>query len=121
MLAIACGPEQAAIYHFNFGVELQGKGQLDAAIVEYRKAIELDPNLAAAHDGLGIVAFKLENVADVRATPAVDALIRVAGGADIARARAQRPHDGVLRRVGVLVFVLVLNTCTATTLSPAIR
>ena len=32
---------------------LKGKGQLDEAIAGYRKAIELDPKLAAVHINLG--------------------------------------------------------------------
>ncbi len=54
VLAIACGPELAAIYHFNLGLVLQETGLLDDAIAEYRKAIELDPNVAGTHNNLGL-------------------------------------------------------------------
>ncbi len=55
MLGIACGPEQATGEHNNHGVALQTKGQLDDAIAEYRKAIELDPNNATAKSNLETV------------------------------------------------------------------
>ena len=37
----------------NLGTALQAKNQLDEAIAEYRKAIELDPKYAPAHYNLG--------------------------------------------------------------------
>ena len=37
----------------NLGHALKGKGQVDEAIACYRKAIELDPKYAAAHNNLG--------------------------------------------------------------------
>jgi tetratricopeptide (TPR) repeat protein len=41
------------VTHFNLGLALQHKGQLDLAIQEYKTAIGLDPKYASAHDGLG--------------------------------------------------------------------
>src|SRR6516225_12115791 len=40
--------------HNNLGIALAKKGDLDAAIVEYRKALQLKPDDAAAHYNLGI-------------------------------------------------------------------
>jgi tetratricopeptide (TPR) repeat protein len=37
------------------GLVLRGRGQRDEAIAEFRKAIEIDPKLAAAHSNLGVV------------------------------------------------------------------
>jgi len=60
VLAFACGPgvgvrpEQDAATHYNLGLGLQNRGQLDEAIVEYHKAIKLDPNYAIAHYNLGL-------------------------------------------------------------------
>ena len=39
----------------NLGVALAGRGQLDAAMVHYRTALELDPDCAEAHNNLGII------------------------------------------------------------------
>ncbi len=45
---IGARPEQDAVVHYNLGNARSRKGQLDEAIAEYRKAIELDPSLAMA-------------------------------------------------------------------------
>ena len=34
-----------------------GKGQLDEAIAEYRKAVELDPDIADSHNNLGLALY----------------------------------------------------------------
>src|SRR5262245_10941944 len=39
--------------HFNLGIVLKGGGQLDEAIACYRKAVELGPKYAPAHNNLG--------------------------------------------------------------------
>jgi tetratricopeptide (TPR) repeat protein len=39
--------------HFNLGAALQSEGDLDGAVVELRKALDIDPASAAAHNGLG--------------------------------------------------------------------
>src|SRR5262249_31449352 len=57
--AIACFRKAIALqpnnpkFHFNLGVALAGKGQLDDAIACYRKATELDPKKTDAHHNLG--------------------------------------------------------------------
>jgi tetratricopeptide (TPR) repeat protein len=43
----------AALVHTNLASSLMAKGDLDAAIIEFREGLRLDPNLAALHDGLG--------------------------------------------------------------------
>jgi tetratricopeptide (TPR) repeat protein len=40
--------------HYNLGIALYGKGQMDEAIASYRKAIALDRQYAWAHNNLGI-------------------------------------------------------------------
>ena len=48
--------EQAPLYpaaHFNYAFQLRQRGDDDAAITEYRKAIALDPNMALAYSNLG--------------------------------------------------------------------
>ncbi len=47
--------EQAPQYpaaHFNYAFQLRQRGDVDAAIAEYRKAIALDPNMALAYSNL---------------------------------------------------------------------
>ena len=60
MLATACGQgrarrESAALDHNNRGNDLLREGQLDDAITEDRKAIELAPNMEAAKRNLEAV------------------------------------------------------------------
>ena len=53
----------------------------------------------------GIITLELENVADARASPAIDRLIRVAGHREIRVVDRESSHDAILHRVCVLVFV----------------
>jgi Tfp pilus assembly protein PilF len=39
--------------HFNYAFELRGRGDIDGAVAEYRKAIGLDPAMALAYSNLG--------------------------------------------------------------------
>ena len=55
----AQGQSADATAHLNLGNVLYGKGQLDAAIAEYRKAIELKPDFMMAHNNLGAAMMKL--------------------------------------------------------------
>jgi Flp pilus assembly protein TadD len=50
--AVAAHPESIAA-HNNLGITLAVKGDLEAAIVEFRKAVLLDPNHTAVHTNLG--------------------------------------------------------------------
>ena len=52
-----------------------------------------------------VVLLELQDVADVGATPAVDGLVVVAHHHDVLVLRGQKPRDGVLGVVRVLVFV----------------
>jgi tetratricopeptide (TPR) repeat protein len=47
-------PQLEAVTNFNIGYELQLQAQNREAMMRYRRAIELDPNLADAHSNLGI-------------------------------------------------------------------
>ena len=49
------GSAAAAADHFRRGWELNEKGDLDGAVVEYRAALQLNPNAAEAHYNLGLV------------------------------------------------------------------
>jgi protein O-mannosyl-transferase len=42
-----------ALAHNNLGFALAGRGRIDEAIIHYRKALEIDPNLALTHKNLG--------------------------------------------------------------------
>ena len=44
------GDPRSAIAYYNRGVSYQFKGDLDHAITDYNKAIELNPNFAPAYD-----------------------------------------------------------------------
>ena len=55
--------------------------------------------------GARVVAFEIQDVADVGPAPAVDRLILVADDGDAARAVGQKTHEAVLHVVGVLKFV----------------
>lgn len=45
LLLAACGGASEAEKYFDAGVELQGQGRLEEAIVQYDEAIRLDPQL----------------------------------------------------------------------------
>lgn len=50
--------EQEALSSFNNGVKLTEENKFEEAIQEFRKAIELKPDLAAAYTNLGILLFQ---------------------------------------------------------------
>jgi tetratricopeptide (TPR) repeat protein len=52
--ALALDPK-FSLAHFNLGLALRDKGQLDEAITEYRQAIRHEPDFAGAHCNLGQV------------------------------------------------------------------
>ncbi|SRR5581483_7946470 len=58
--AVAAQPDSAA-YHFNFGKANQVLRRFEVASAEYRRALELSPNLIDAHCYLGAVEAQLGN------------------------------------------------------------
>jgi serine/threonine-protein kinase len=50
--ALALRP-RSAVAHYNLGVALHGRGQVDEAVAEFRHAIRLDRGCFEAHDNLG--------------------------------------------------------------------
>ena len=56
IVAVALRPESPGV-RFNLGRALHGTGDLDGAIAEYRKAIDLDPKYANAHGNLGVSLY----------------------------------------------------------------
>ena len=52
-LLFACDSKQDAQTHVNLGNVYMNQEKLDQAIVQYQKAIEIDPNLGLAHNNLG--------------------------------------------------------------------
>jgi tetratricopeptide (TPR) repeat protein len=53
--------EKQAQKHFRKGFEYQNAGNSEKAIEEYKKALELNPNLAQAHTNLGAVYLGQES------------------------------------------------------------
>ena len=51
------------------------------------------------------IALEIQDIADIRATPAVDALIVVANDHKVAAHLGEQLGDGILCAVGVLIFV----------------
>jgi tetratricopeptide (TPR) repeat protein len=94
--------------HFQLGLCLQTQGQLDEAVAEYRRVIQLDPNGTPGHFQLGILLlargraeeateeFRLATQLDPKGEPAhealVDGLLRL-GRFTEARTAAQRGLD----------------------------
>ena len=54
---------------------------------------------------VGIIVLEFENVVQIAHPPAVDRLVRVAGDGQIGIFYRQRPGDGVLGEIGVLIFI----------------
>jgi len=52
-----------AVQHLHVGLEAEKSGQLDAAVTEFRKATELDPNLTTAFADLGAVYIEKRDYA----------------------------------------------------------
>jgi superkiller protein 3 len=48
--------------HNNLGLALAGRGQVEAAIAHYQKALEIKPDHAAAHNNLGLALVSLGRV-----------------------------------------------------------
>ena len=79
------------------GDEMSGgrQNRLGAAIVLFQGD---DP-------GAGEIPLEIKNVADIRATPFVNALIRITHDAQVRLVDGKTARNGVLGLVGVLVFV----------------
>jgi protein O-mannosyl-transferase len=52
-LSLTCNADNF-FAHNNLGIALAGRGQLDAAIDHYRRALEIKPDYAEAHNNIGI-------------------------------------------------------------------
>ncbi len=94
---LAVGPQRFAepgivIGHYGAG---SGQNVLGGSIVL------LQPD----HLGLGEILFKLQNVADVRAAPAVDRLIFIAYHANVLFRRRQPADELVLHTIRVLILI----------------
>ena len=55
--------------------------------------------------GRGIIPLELEDIADARAAPAIDRLVRIASHREIWVVDRKTSHNAILHRVCVLVFV----------------
>ena len=53
LIAHTRGGGAPAAYHANLGAVLRDRGETEAAVASYRRALDIDPDLAAAHNGLG--------------------------------------------------------------------
>jgi Flp pilus assembly protein TadD len=51
--------DDAAI-HYNLGAAHSNKGDYEAAVAEHLRAVELEPEMADAHNGLAFVYYKLK-------------------------------------------------------------
>ena len=64
LLTIGCGPDSIFIrqgldtpsHHVNNGNQFLNSEKFDAALDEFNRAIELDPNFSPAYVGLGLIA-----------------------------------------------------------------
>ena len=57
VLAWPPAQQEDAVTHYNLGIALKAKGDLDGAIAEYRAAINQLPNYPEAHLSLGIALY----------------------------------------------------------------
>ena len=95
--ALARGPQVLA-----FALEIvrnHGRRRLQDVL---RRTVVL---LQANDLGFGKILLKLQNVADVRATPGINRLIFITHSADVVMSARQETHQFVLRTVRVLIFV----------------
>lgn len=72
---LACGGLSEAEQHYNAGVKLQEQGQLNEAITEYDKAIQLDPKMVQVYNNRGNAYLDLGQ--PQRAIPDYDEAIRL--------------------------------------------
>lgn len=94
--------DSPAIQHVHAGVAAEKSGQLDAALAEFRKATELDPNLAAAFADLGGIYIEKRDYAAaipplkraIEISPDLEAAHRLLGYALLAQGYATEaiPH-----------------------------
>ena len=79
--------------------------------------------------GLGIILFKVQNIANIRPAPAVNALVRIAHHAQIAVLAGQKLCQKILHMVGILIlvhhdvikFILIFFPCLGNLLQEAQR
>ena len=90
-------PQRLAQPPLVVGDQVRGGGE----DVRRRAVVALQPD----DGGAGEILLEAQDVADLRAAPAVDRLVVVADAADVLRALRQQPQPQVLRHVGVLVLV----------------
>ena len=57
------------------------------------------------HRCVGKVLFKIQDIADIRAAPAIDGLIVVAHHAQVAAFTGNQAHQLILGVVGILIFI----------------
>ena len=62
LLALQTAPELKQ--HVDAGLSAKARGDLDTAVREFRRVVELAPNLAAAHVNLGAVYFEKKSYAE---------------------------------------------------------
>ena len=54
---------------------------------------------------LGEILFEIQDIADIRTTPAINGLVRIANDADIVMPICQKRGKSVLRTVRILIFI----------------
>ena len=54
---------------------------------------------------IGKILFKIQNIADIRAAPAIDGLVVVAHHAQVAAFTGNQAHQLILGVVGILIFI----------------
>jgi len=77
-LFAALGRRRQSLAHERRGNGLYQRGEFEAAIVEYRAALDLDPERPLTHFNLGLALYKSNHKTDARR--AWEATLALAGG-----------------------------------------